>query len=143
VDEKVEKMRRQLTRQMTGMCRHFTGSYPIGRCRAGVTYAGIVEPGHLIPLGLRLPCLNPGVDTCELQSTYTAEEIEDEVAVACGAFERTMQVLDMVKAAADGKRNYHGVLVCPGCKKELIWKVMGNGHVWAKCRTDKCVCIIQ
>lgn len=33
-----------------------------------------------------------------------------------------------------------GTIVCPACKGELEWRrASGNGHVWAKCKTENCL----
>ena len=33
-----------------------------------------------------------------------------------------------------------GVIECPACKGELSYSISGyNGHVWGKCKTDKCL----
>ena len=41
-------------------------------------------------------------------------------------------------------RGGRGTMPCPLCKKELHFRVAGiNGHLWAKCETENCVCVVQ
>jgi DNA-binding Xre family transcriptional regulator len=41
----------------------------------------------------------------------------------------------------DGRRE--GIIECPVCHGNLGFQVHSNGHVWAKCETQGCLCWLQ
>jgi hypothetical protein len=136
-------------------CRHYNGTVN-DACDAGVKYAD-VQLGHGTPK-YSLPCYSAGDNgrgrdwntlgaACEKCSFPTAEEVAADEAEIKVRFEGMIKARDAIVANLGGpwKKKMPGsagVIGCPVCGKpdSLRFTRSGyNGHIHAKCSTEKCV----
>lgn len=114
-------------------CRHFNGVQN-NRCRADVEYHSLVG---------RLPCVaDPGenIAKCNLCDRYSDEEVS---AIKARRRESIAFVIAAISEIAKIEGSF-GEIECPKCKGRLNWtRASYNGHVHAKCKTDKCVSFLQ
>lgn len=125
---------------MKTKCRHFKGPIHNDCCDAGVNYRKLGDdsrPGYLV----RLPCvvgspLTKEPVSCEKISLLTDDElkkIEQEITESSVFIFNAVQLIRKTKQQS-------GHVECPKCKSELHFSVAkSNGHIWAKCKTERCL----
>ena len=140
------ELRDQLIRKAETDCRHFNGIQN-ACCRAGVSYEALRDDDK------RLPCLPMMrfetmrlVAVCDKFETMSHDEA---VASADGDLAAILMNETARRAAhADAKfkgfgigKGGHDSIPCPtGCGGQLYYRVASvNGHMHARCSTDKCV----
>jgi hypothetical protein len=137
-------MKRSL-RQQLNRCRHFTGIQH-DTCKAGVRYDDVRKQGQRMSA---FPCFQIEADnmpadgvwpTCATSSFKTAAELDADEA------EIKKQTVDMFTARgliveyAKVSGEQQGAIPCPICAAgKLGYSIASNGHVLAKCSTEKCV----
>lgn len=138
--------------RMTIYCNHYRAMSPHKTCNAGVEYAtldGHGQPGFFD----KCPCFwrrGKGAEqptTCPKAAYPTDAEIAADEAVSRKSFERIGTAREAIVKFLGGswKRGMPGAggkIDCPVCssKQALHFTRSGyNGHIHAKCLTDKCV----
>ena len=140
------EFREQLIQKAMNDCKHFNGIQH-DCCNAGVNYETLIENGKY-----RIPCLKLAVGInrdpalCEKFTAMTREEAEAD---ADSLITHEANVMLAIKAAHEdakkkGYRKGHGghdSFPCPtGCGGYLYYRVASvNGHMHAKCETEKCI----
>jgi hypothetical protein len=129
-------MGKQLTVKRDNWCRHrtpFTDAHPV--CKAGVNFHAFPKPHNL------MPCLGETPEAkgaCEKYSGWTQEEIDARESEIAASFERIVTIRREIIQKL-GNAAGSGTLDCPCCKTGMVhFSRASNGHVHAKCSTDKC-----
>ena len=135
---------RTLEQQIYGRCKHFNGTSK-GVCEAGVEYRSVRDESKQ---GSRAqyPCFREGEClACASRSLPTAEEAKAQANEIESHSAKMLAGLYAAKsdASAKGLKKGNGgqsECKCPVCEGGTIkYSVASiNGHMWAKCTTDKC-----
>jgi len=124
-------------------CVNWRGLYEHDTCEAGIdpkALAGEPEMGWM----LRVPCIRretPPSVTCEHCRYPTDAEIKEHDEMIRESFERTGKARRAIVEHTGGRRGVADTIPCPVCGTGVLaFRVSGyNGHIHAKCSTDKCV----
>lgn len=145
-----------------GWCVHYAGFFDRLKerthCEAGVQYEAVKTPvkftisydqeKHRYPSDQAHPCfkrehhLTKGCDKCRFP---TPEEIAAKHAEYDRHHARTMQARAAIIAHIKDERGVSGNLPCPVCNQGTLHfsRARCNGHVRARCTTEKCVAWIE
>jgi hypothetical protein len=126
-------------------CIHYNGVFTNKVCLAGVNYHE--QFGTEAGCFKSIPCTSPNADkTCTKAEYPTREVADNKVAEQDALMERIIKANNEAhkhaKAAGLGRGNGGvGKMPCPtGCGGTLQYSVASvNGHMHARCSTDKCV----
>jgi hypothetical protein len=112
-------------------CKHYNGMAKNKACDAGIEYKSLCAKFTDMPCVYR----HPDVAECSkllLMTQSEADEYEQGIADLIGYLAKCDQLIAKMPGGA-------GVIECPKCSNSLHWTRASNGHVWGKCKTDKCM----
>lgn len=128
-----------------GSCKNFIGIQH-KECSAGVN-AREITGGDTFGWVKRIPChkWNNSEITCQSYAEPTDEEIKQEADEWERVIQRLTTAMPLIdKLKKENKGGGSGVTECPICDARLSYSVSGlNGHVHAKCETEKCLSIME
>lgn len=118
-------------------CKHYNGISNGPCCKAGINYDSVKSPESGASLLARYPCFLGSTQTCIKRIFPTAEELAAEEA----SYKAYSEGITMARAMIIATKQSKGSIRCPHCNAgDLHFSVASfNGHVRAKCTTDRCL----
>ncbi len=119
-------------------CRHRTpfdaSQYPV--CKVGIDYHKFPKPHNQMPCLGETEAARAG---CPQYSGYTDEELADREKDLDERFDRIALIRSAIIAQIKATSVRGGHIPCPACKTGTVgYSQASNGHVHARCSTDKC-----
>lgn len=124
--------------RMMQKCVHYTGLMNL-KCKLDIDYDTFEKQDKA------LPCLCKFDDkreqaTCDKRQLYTRQECEEYFDDLDNDFNKTIVARKAIVAHIEATKQQGGTIPCPVCKSgSLAYIRHSNGHIHAKCGTDKCV----
>lgn len=128
-------------------CKHYSGMHKKDSCEADVRFRDLPTYGQG-KFYETCPCFGPQkVSICDKAEYPTKEELAAEEAEIQRRLEGAIIARQAIVEHLGGPwkrglKGSSGAIDCPVCsnKKSLLFSRSGyNGHIHAKCKTDKCV----